>query len=172
MKVTIATDGACKNNPGVGGWGVVVAEETSCAIVNWTFYGGKKMSTNNEMELTAIVKALEFMNPGREILLQSDSIYFVKGIGNIKSHKLGGRTRVSFDGWIGKWEKNGWRCGKRNEKHVKNAELWKEIASLIRDHYTKGSLIEIQHVKAHAGHALNEVADSLANKGVAHIRFS
>lgn len=136
--VIIYTDGACKGNPGVGGWGVYLTwKEHSKEIC-----GGKKRTTNNQMELTAVIEALKAIKRKAYLVIHTDSRYVHNGI-----------TK-----WIHTWRKNGWRTS--THKPVKNIELWQELSRLV-DLYD----IEWHWVKGHANIEGNEKADKLANKG-------
>jgi ribonuclease HI len=137
--VEIYTDGACSGNPGPGGWGVLLrygAKEKE-------LFGGEKDTTNNRMELTAVIRALEALTRPVKVRLHTDSTYVMQGI-----------TR-----WIHGWKKNGWKTS--SKEPVKNADLWQELESATMRH-----TIEWRWVKGHAGHDGNERADALANKGV------
>ena len=137
-KITIYTDGACSGNPGPGGWGAVLTSGKHEKEI----FGGVKETTNNRMELTAAIKALEAVKTKSEIDLYTDSTYVKDGI-----------TK-----WIINWKKNGWRTAAR--KPVKNDDLWQELDKLIAKHEVKW-----HWVKGHAGHEGNEKADCLAVKG-------
>lgn len=137
--VEIFTDGACKGNPGAGGWG---------ALLNYNghaqeLFGGEKQTTNNRMELLATIRALEALKRPCKVHLHTDSQYVQKGISE----------------WIHSWKQRGWQTA--NKKPVKNADLWKQLDRLCQQHE-----IEWIWVRGHAGHAGNEQADALANRGV------
>ncbi|AQQ67403.1 ribonuclease HI [Microbulbifer agarilyticus] len=138
-QVTIYTDGACRGNPGPGGWGVLLmsgdAEKELC--------GGESMTTNNRMELMAAIQALQALNQHCRVDLHTDSQYVRQGI----------------TGWIHNWKKNGWKTA--NKKPVKNADLWQELDSAIGEHD-----VHWHWVKGHAGDPGNERADALANRGI------
>lgn len=134
--VIIATDGACKGNPGPGGWGALIrmgAHEKELS-------GGEASTTNNRMELMAAIRALQALNRPCRVTLMTDSVYVRDGI-----------TR-----WIHGWRKNGWRTA--DKKPVKNTELWQELLTATEPHR-----VEWQWVKGHAGHPENERADRLAS---------
>ena len=139
MSVEIYTDGACKGNPGPGGWGVLLRfgdkEKELC--------GGEDNTTNNRMELLAAIKGLEALKQKSVVDLYTDSNYVRQGITE----------------WIFNWKKNGWRTA--NRKAVKNADLWQ-----ILDQYTAQHEVRWHWVKGHSGHIDNERADALANKGI------
>ncbi len=137
--VKIYTDGACKGNPGAGGWGALLE-------INGTekeLFGGEAHTTNNRMELLAVIRALEALKRRCPVKLHTDSKYVQQGITE----------------WIHGWKKNGWRTSAK--KPVKNDDLWKELDELAQQHD-----IEWLWVKGHAGHNGNERADELANRGV------
>jgi ribonuclease HI len=137
--VEIFTDGACRGNPGPGGWGVVFRYgETEKEI-----FGGEAATTNNRMELTAVIRALEALKQPSRVKLYTDSQYVQKGIQE----------------WIHSWKRNGWKTA--DKKPVKNKELWVELDDLRKSHD-----IEWHWVKGHAGHPENERADALANRGI------
>ncbi|QPK62025.1 ribonuclease HI [Methylomonas sp. LL1] len=137
--VTIYTDGACKGNPGPGGWGVCMAykgqEKEMC--------GGEPQTTNNRMELMAAIQALETLNRPCAVKLHTDSKYVLQGITE----------------WMSNWKKRGWKTAAN--KPVKNEDLWRRLDQSIQQH-----TIEWIWVKGHAGHDGNERADSLANLGI------
>ena len=137
--VEVYTDGACKGNPGTGGWGAVL---TSGGRVR-ELYGGEPATTNNRMELTAVIRALQALKRPCHVRLHTDSQYVQLGISR----------------WIHAWKKNGWKTA--DKKPVKNADLWKELDELAQKHE-----IEWKWVKGHAGDEGNERADALANLGV------
>ena len=133
--VEIFTDGACKGNPGPGGWGVVIRSGAHEKELS----GGEPHTTNNRMELLAAIRGLEALKRPCDVTLYTDSIYVRDGISK----------------WIHGWQKNGWRTADR--KPVKNAELWQELLDAARPHN-----IQWHWVKGHAGHPENERADRLA----------
>ena len=141
--VEIFTDGACKGNPGPGGWGALLrfgAQEKE-------LFGGEANTTNNRMELMAVIMALETLKRPCQVKVWLDSQYVKNGI----------------ESWIHGWKKNGWKTA--DKKPVKNAELWQRLDAARAQHQ-----VEWAWVKGHAGHAGNERADALANKGVASLR--
>ena len=137
--VEIFTDGACKGNPGVGGWGAVM----QCNGRTRELYGGEKLTTNNRMELLAVIRALEALTQPCAVSLHTDSQYVHKGISE----------------WIHSWKKREWRTV--DKKPVKNDDLWKELDCLTKRHQ-----IQWHWVRGHSGHPGNEHADRLANLGV------
>lgn len=137
----IYTDGACKGNPGVGGYGVVIKEDGK-PDQEYSFYGGK-MTTNIRMEMSAVIKGLTYIQPGETATLFTDSQFTVNGITN----------------WINGWKKNGWVTG-RNKQAVKNKDLWEEMDSLVQDRN-----VTFKFVRGHNGDPGNERADQLANIG-------
>ena len=142
-EVAIYTDGACKGNPGPGGWGAVLMFGTQ----ERELFGGEPLTTNNRMELTAVIRALEALNRPCAIDLYTDSQYVKQGI----------------ETWIHGWKRNGWRTA--DKKPVKNAELWRELDALAAQHR-----IRWHWVKGHADTVGNNRADALANRGVDAVR--
>ena len=135
----IWTDGAYKQNPGVGGWGaLLVWGEHKLELV-----GGEKLTTNNQMELTAVISALSALKRPCPVIIHTDSTYVRDGI-----------TK-----WIHNWKRNGWRTA--DKKEVKNADLWQRLDDLVGRYD-----IEWRWVKGHNGDPGNEKADELANRGV------
>ena len=137
--VEIYTDGACRGNPGPGGWGVLMRYKGH----EKTLYGGEPHTTNNRMELMAAIKALEALKRPSRVRLTTDSEYVKKGIVE----------------WISGWKRRGWKTAGR--KAVKNADLWQELDALASRHD-----IEWHWVRGHSGHSENEMADALANKAI------
>jgi ribonuclease HI len=137
--VEIFTDGACKGNPGPGGWGVILRSGGHIKEL----YGGEPATTNNRMELTAVIQGLSALTRPCKVRVSTDSQYVQKGISV----------------WIVEWKRRGWRTADR--KPVKNVDLWQQLDTLAAKH-------EVQWlwVKGHAGHPENERADELANLGV------
>jgi ribonuclease HI len=133
--VEIFTDGACKGNPGPGGWGAVIRSGTNEKEIS----GGEPLTTNNRMEMMAAVEALNALKRPCHVILHTDSKYVMDGI-----------TK-----WIFGWQKNGWKTADR--KPVKNAELWQVLVEATRRHR-----IEWKWVRGHSGHPENERADQLA----------
>ncbi len=134
-EVVIATDGACKGNPGPGGWGVILRTGGRERELS----GGEAETTNNRMELTAAIRALQALKRPCRVILSTDSRYVMDGL-----------TK-----WIHNWRRNGWRTADR--KPVKNADLWQELLDAAAPH-----LVEWRWVKGHAGDPDNERADKLA----------
>ena len=138
-KIEVFTDGACRGNPGPGGWGVLLridGEENS-------LFGGDRNTTNNRMELTAAIKALEYFDKGTSLTLTTDSSYVKDGI-----------TK-----WLENWKSKNWVTS--SKKPVKNKDLWIQLDKLNAENN-----VLWQWVKAHDGHRENEMADMLANKGI------
>ena len=140
--VEIYTDGACKGNPGVGGWGVVL----SFGVHKKELYGGEQNTTNNRMELTAVIRALEVLKRPCQVRIITDSSYVQKGISE----------------WIQVWQAKNWTTA--NKKPVKNIDLWQALVALNSRH-----TVEWVWVRGHTGNVGNERADALANRGVQQI---
>lgn len=143
--VEIFTDGACSGNPGPGGWG---------AILRWRgkereIWGGEADTTNNRMELTAAIQALETLNRGVSVILYTDSTYVKDGITS----------------WISGWKARNWKTAAK--KPVKNVDLWQALDEAVSKHD-----VEWRWIKGHAGHPENERADELARRGVDEARNS
>ena len=137
--VEIFTDGACRGNPGPGGWGVLMryaGEEKS-------LWGGEAETTNNRMELNAVIEGLGALKRPCAVTLTSDSTYVLKGIQE----------------WMPNWKKRGWKTA--SKQPVKNVDLWQKLDAVIGEHK-----IDWQWVKGHSGHRENEIADQLANRGI------
>ena len=139
QRVEMFTDGACKGNPGPGGWG---------ALLRWgeherELFGGEPDTTNNRMELMAVIRGLEALKRPSEVKVTTDSQYVKNGITQ----------------WIANWKRNGWKTAAR--KPVKNADLWMQLDTAVARHR-----VDWAWVKGHAGHAENERADQLANRGI------
>ena len=139
-KVTIYTDGACSGNPGVGGWGAVLMYNG----VEKRISGAEDNTTNNRMELFAVISALECLKEPCEVTLYSDSAYTVNSFVN---------------GWVYSWEKSGWK--KADNKPVLNVDLWQRLLALTRTHK-----VEFIKVKGHADNEYNNVCDKLATDAV------
>lgn len=140
--VEVYTDGACKGNPGPGGWGALLV----LGAHSRELFGGEAATTNNRMELTAVIRALESLTRPCNVRLHTDSKYVQQGI----------------TAWILGWKRKGWRTA--DGKPVKNVDLWKRLDELAAGHE-----IDWLWVRGHAGHAGNEAADRLANRGVASV---
>lgn len=138
-KVEIFTDGACRGNPGKGGWGALLrygdAEKEA--------YGYEKDTTNNKMELMAAIQGLEMLKQPCDVVLTTDSKYVIQGITE----------------WIKGWKAKGWKTA--GKKPVKNKELWQRLDQAVKPHH-----VDWQWVKGHTGHAENERVDALANRAI------
>jgi ribonuclease HI len=137
--VDLFTDGACRGNPGPGGWGVLLR----WGRVEKELFGGELETTNNRMELTAVIMALNALTRAVPVALHTDSKYVQQGITQ----------------WIFNWRKNGWRTS--SKEPVKNVDLWQQLDEVARAHS-----VDWRWVKGHAGHRDNERADALANRGL------
>ncbi|MEI6542392.1 MAG: ribonuclease HI [Methylococcales bacterium] len=137
--VVIHTDGACRGNPGPGGWGVILSYNG----IHKEMYGGEKLTTNNRMELMAAIQALEALTKPCSVQLNSDSSYVLKGITD----------------WLPNWKKRDWKTAAKTP--VKNEDLWRRLEIAIEKHR-----IEWKWVKGHSGNTGNEKADALANLGI------
>lgn len=138
-KIEIFTDGACRGNPGPGGWGALIRYNQH----EKKMHGGAKHTTNNRMELTAVIHALKALKEPCVIKLTTDSQYVRNGITL----------------WLANWQRNNWKTSAKTA--VKNVDLWQELAKAIEPHK-----IEWHWVKGHSGHAENEIADQLANQAI------
>ncbi|MBQ6818429.1 MAG: ribonuclease HI [Clostridia bacterium] len=143
-QVDIFTDGACSGNPGPGGWGAVLRYQG----IEKELSGGEKETTNNRMELTAIIEALSILKEPCSVTLTTDSKYAADGI---------------TKGWARSWQKNGWR--KADKKPALNSDLWEQLLQLLDTHKVK-----IVWVKGHAGHPENERCDNLATTAIEQYR--
>lgn len=141
--VDIYTDGACSGNPGPGGWGAILR----MGHHEKELFGGEADTTNNRMELTAVIRALEALKRPVKARIYTDSQYVQKGISE----------------WIHAWKRRGWKTA--DNKAVKNSDLWRELDRLAARHR-----IEWHWVRGHAGHVENERADLLARRGIATVR--
>lgn len=137
-RVNIYTDGACRGNPGPGGWGSIVCYKT----IERTLSGGEKNTTNNRMELTAVIEALKILKEPCIVDLYSDSKYVIDGLSK---------------GWAANWRKNGWK--KSDKSPALNPELWEELLSLCEKHE-----MHYHWIKGHDGHPENERCDAMATE--------
>ncbi|BBP04554.1 ribonuclease H [Sulfuriferula plumbiphila] len=141
--INIYSDGACKGNPGVGGWGaLLVSGEHRKELV-----GGERLTTNNRMELTAVIEALQSLKRSSRVCIHTDSQYVLKGITE----------------WLPNWKRRGWRTSANTP--VKNVDLWQRLDELVSQHQ-----VDWLWVKGHNGHPGNERADALANQGVLSVQ--
>ena len=139
QSVEMYTDGACKGNPGPGGWGVLLRYGQH----EKELFGGEAETTNNRMELTAVIRGLQGLKRASKVRIVTDSQYVKNGITQ----------------WIHNWKRNGWKTAAK--KPVKNADLWQQLDQEVVKHQ-----IEWRWVKGHSGHPENELADELANRGI------
>lgn len=139
LPVEIYADGACRGNPGPGGWGAVLRYGTQ----ERELWGGEPDTTNNRMELTAVIRALEVLQRPSRLHITTDSQYVLHGVTQ----------------WLAGWKRRGWRTA--DGKPVKNRELWERLDSLLAAHQA-----EWTWVRGHTGHSENERADALANRGI------
>ncbi|KFX69374.1 ribonuclease H [Pseudomonas taeanensis MS-3] len=142
-QIEIYTDGACKGNPGVGGWGALLIFKG----VKKELWGGEADTTNNRMELTAAIRALAELKRACDVLLVTDSQYVMQGIQD----------------WMPNWKKRGWKTAAKQP--VKNADLWQQLDEQVNRH-----TVTWKWVRGHTGHPGNEHADQLANRGVDEVR--
>lgn len=138
-EVTLYTDGACRGNPGPGGWGVVL----QYGATRKTLFGGDTATTNNRMELTAVIRGLQALTRQCRVKVVTDSKYVIQGITE----------------WMPNWKQRGWRTAAK--KPVLNSELWMQLDELVAQH-----AVQWEWVKGHSGHPENELADQLANRGI------
>ena len=141
--VTIYSDGACKGNPGPGGWGALLVTDAAGKSREKELCGGEKETTNNRMEMMAVIEALGALKKRCKVTVYTDSVYVQKGITE----------------WIHGWKSRGWKTA--DKKPVKNEDLWRLLDAAAQKHQ-----VEWRWVKGHAGHEGNERADALANRGV------
>ena len=140
--IEIYTDGACSGNPGPGGWGAMIIYNNDSS----TLSGGENLTTNNRMEITAIIKSLEMIEENSEIKIYTDSKYVINGITN----------------WIKAWKKNNWISS--NKKVIKNVDLWKKLDLLVQR-----KKISWQWVKGHSGNKMNEKVDEIARNEIINL---
>jgi ribonuclease HI len=138
-EVEIFTDGACRGNPGPGGWGALLRYGDNEKKI----YGGDRLTTNNRMELMAAIEALASLKETSRVILTTDSQYVRQGITS----------------WMDNWKRRGWKTA--NKKPVKNVDLWQRLEKEASSHE-----VEWMWVKGHSGHRENEMADQLANQGI------
>jgi ribonuclease HI len=139
MRVTVYTDGACRGNPGPGGWGALLISGSN----ERELWGGERATTNNRMELLAAIRALEALKQPCRVELHTDSVYVKSGITS----------------WLANWKKRGWKTSSNTA--VKNRDLWEQLEQLAGQHE-----IDWRWVRGHAGDPGNERADQLANRGI------
>jgi ribonuclease HI len=142
-RVEIFTDGACRGNPGPGGWGALLR----FGDLEKSLYGGEANTTNNRMELMAAIESLAALKEPCHVVLTTDSQYVRKGISE----------------WLAGWKRNGWKTA--SKQPVKNADLWERL-----DRESQRHQVEWHWVKGHSGHRENEIADALANRGIDELR--
>ncbi|TDQ39588.1 ribonuclease HI [Thiopseudomonas denitrificans] len=142
-QIHIYTDGACKGNPGPGGWGALLQYKGR----SLELFGGEDNTTNNRMELQAVIEGLAALKRRSNVLLVTDSKYVMQGMQQ----------------WLANWKKRGWKTA--SKQPVKNQDLWQQLDALVQQHD-----VQWQWVAGHTGHPGNERADQLANKGVDEVR--
>ncbi len=142
-KIELFTDGACKGNPGLGGWGVLIINSK----ISNELKGTQQQTTNNRMELIAVIEGLKSIKGNAHIEITTDSMYVKNGINQ----------------WINNWKNNGWKTAAK--KPVKNKDLWQELDDLVQNYSIKWVW-----VKGHSGHTGNERADQLANEAIAEFQ--
>ena len=142
-KIEVFTDGACKGNPGLGGWGVLIINSK----ISNELKGTQQQTTNNRMELIAVIEGLKSIKGNAHIEITTDSMYVKNGINQ----------------WINNWKNNGWKTAAK--KPVKNKDLWQELDDLVQNYSIKWVW-----VKGHSGHTGNERADQLANEAIAEFQ--
>jgi|SRR5690554_110420 len=142
-QIHIYTDGACKGNPGPGGWGVLLQYKGR----ELELFGGEASTTNNRMELQAVIEGLSALKRRSNVLLVTDSKYVMQGMQQ----------------WLANWKKRGWKTA--SKQPVKNQDLWQQLDALVQQHD-----VQWQWVAGHTGHPGNERADNLANRGVEEVR--
>ena len=139
MKVELFSDGACRGNPGPGGWGVLLRAGER----EREFWGGEAQTTNNRMELQAVISGLQALRPGCEVHIVTDSQYVMKGVTE----------------WMAGWKRRGWKTA--SKAPVKNRDLWEQLDEVLGRHR-----ITWEWTRGHSGHPDNERADALANRGI------
>lgn len=144
-QVEIFTDGACRGNPGPGGWGALLR----CNGVEKSLYGGENLTTNNRMELRAAIEALAALKEPCEVILTTDSKYVLQG----------------FTEWLPQWKRRGWRTAAKQP--VLNSDLWQQLEQVAAQH-----AIKWRWVRGHTGHRENELADALANRGIDELKVA
>ena len=159
IPIHASTDGACRGNPGKGGWGWVyysaLGKDTG---PTYSGYGGDPKTTNNKMELTAVIQLFKSVVIGVEMTIFSDSQYVLKGL--VKDGNGDLNIKGEYSGWMQNWIKSGWK------KPAKNVDLWQTLNSEIQRHIDGGSRFHLRWVKGHSGDIGNDLADALANKGI------
>lgn len=148
-EVVIYTDGACEPNPGTGGWAAILQYRKAGKIYQREITGGDPKTTNNRMEMIAVLESLRCLRRACEVVLYTDSKYVQNGVGDWKG---GNPTRK---GWMVGWKSNGWR---RRDGELVNPDLWQQLDQEVRRH----KKIKIKHVRGHSGHEYNERCDELA----------
>jgi len=138
-RVEMFTDGACRGNPGPGGWGAIIRS----GVKETEIYGASDETTNNRMELQAVISAFEKLTRKCEVHVTTDSRYVMDGIQQ----------------WLANWKRNGWKTAAK--KPVKNEDLWKQLDNLVEQH-----VVTWEWVKGHSGHVENERVDQLANDAI------
>jgi ribonuclease HI len=150
-EIVMYTDGACDPNPGVGGWAAILVSEHENKTVHQEIKGGEPNTTNNRMEMIAVLKGLQALTNQCSITIYSDSQYVVKSIGSW----LDGKPRSGQYGWMVGWHNKGWR---KKDGELKNIDLWKLLYAEVQKHKS----VNLVWIKGHNGHAMNDRCDHLA----------